>query len=55
MADVTHPDTTADPCCAPEQQATCCEPSAKTVCCGQRKRCGCEAGEAARKHDKECL
>jgi hypothetical protein len=44
MADMTGPDTTADPCCAPEQQATCCEPSAKADCCGQGEGCGCDAG-----------
>jgi hypothetical protein len=29
MADLTVAETTADPCCAPEQQANCCEPSAR--------------------------
>ena len=33
MAELTATDMTADPCCAPEQQATCCEPSAKADCC----------------------
>jgi hypothetical protein len=33
MAELTAPETTADACCAPEQQASCCEPSAKAGCC----------------------
>jgi arsenite methyltransferase len=44
MADMTAPDTTADPCCAPVQQATCCEPSAKADCCGHGEGCDCEEG-----------
>jgi arsenite methyltransferase len=38
--------TTADSCCAPQQQATCCEPSAKAECCdpSHGESCGCEAG-----------
>ncbi len=32
---------TADPCCAPERQATCCEPAAKDDCCGHEEGCGC--------------
>ena len=47
MADMTVADTTTDPCCAPEQQATCCEPSAKADCCGHDEGCGCDAGAAA--------
>jgi hypothetical protein len=41
MADLTTAEATADPCCAPEQQATCCEPSAKADCCDHEKDCGC--------------
>jgi arsenite methyltransferase len=44
MAELTTTDTSADPCCAPEQQATCCEPSAKADCCGHHEGCGCDAG-----------
>ncbi len=47
MADVTTAETTADPCCAPVQQATCCEPSEKAGCCGQGEGCGCDAGATA--------
>jgi arsenite methyltransferase len=43
MADMTAPDTTADPCCAPEQQAACCEPTEKADCCGRGNGCGCNA------------
>ena len=42
MADLTPAEATANPCCAPEQQATCCEPSAKTECCGHGEGCGCD-------------
>jgi hypothetical protein len=46
MAELTAPETTAaDPCCAPEQQASCCEPRAKADCCGHDQGCGCAAGE----------
>ncbi len=44
MADMTTTDTTIDPCCAPEEQATCCEPSQKASCCGDGEACGCDAG-----------
>jgi arsenite methyltransferase len=47
MADLTPVEATADPCCAPAQQATCCEPSAKAECCGHGDGCGCDAGSAA--------
>jgi hypothetical protein len=45
MAELTTTDTTADPCCTPEQQATCCEPSAKAECCNPShgERCDCTA------------
>jgi hypothetical protein len=43
MAELSTAETTADPCCAPEQQARCCEPSAKADCCGQGDCCGCDA------------
>jgi arsenite methyltransferase len=48
MAELTAAETTADPCCAPDQQATCCEPSAKADCCGPRhgEGCGCDAGNS---------
>jgi hypothetical protein len=45
MAELTAAGTTANSCCAPEQQATCCEPSAKGDCCGHDAGCGCDAGE----------
>jgi hypothetical protein len=44
MAELSATETTADPCCAPEQQASCCEPSAKADCCGHDEGCGCAAG-----------
>jgi hypothetical protein len=45
MAELTAAETTtADPCCAPEQQASCCEPSAKADCCDHEEGCGCAAG-----------
>jgi hypothetical protein len=44
MAELTAAETTADPCCAPEQQASCCEASAKAECCGHEEGCGCAAG-----------
>jgi len=47
MAELTAAETTADPCCASEQQATCCEPSAKSDCCGHNEGCGCAAGTTA--------
>jgi arsenite methyltransferase len=49
MAELTAPERTADPCCAPEQQASCCEPSAKADCCDSShgEGCGCAAGNAA--------
>jgi hypothetical protein len=43
MADMNTTETTAEPCCAPERQATCCEPSAKAECCGDGEGCGCDA------------
>jgi hypothetical protein len=44
MAELTVTDTTAaNPCCAPEQQASCCESSAKADCCGREEGCGCDA------------
>jgi|GEM_PF-2940969 len=43
MAELTTAETTADACCAPEQQATCCEPSDKAECCGHEAGCGCDA------------
>jgi arsenite methyltransferase len=52
MAELTTAETTADPCCAPEQQASCCEPSAKADCCGHKDGCGCAAGsDSARPTD----
>jgi hypothetical protein len=51
MAELTATDTTAaNPCCAPEQQASCCEPSAKADCCGHEEGCGCDAGRPAWSH-----
>ncbi len=49
MAELTPPQTNANSCCAPEQQASCCEPSAKEECCGagHGDGCGCAAGAAA--------
>jgi hypothetical protein len=44
MADLTSAEATADPCCAPAQQATCCEPSAKAECCDHGDGCDCDAG-----------
>jgi arsenite methyltransferase len=44
MVDLTPVETTADPCCAPEQQVACCEPSAKADCCAQDEGCGCAVG-----------
>jgi arsenite methyltransferase len=44
MADVNTAETIAEPCCAPEQQATCCEPSAKAECCGSAHDSGCGCG-----------
>jgi hypothetical protein len=44
MAELSTAETTADPCCAPEQQASCCEPSAKADCCGHDEGCGCDVG-----------
>jgi len=46
MAELTTAETTADACCAPEQQATCCEPSDKAECCGHEAGCGCDADAA---------
>lgn len=46
MAELTTAaETTANSCCAPEQQATCCEPSAKAECCdpSHGEGCGCAA------------
>jgi arsenite methyltransferase len=43
MAELNATETTTDPCCAPEQQASCCEPSAKPDCCGHEEGCGCDA------------
>ena len=48
MADLTAAATIADPCCAPEQQASCCEPSAKADCCGHEESCGCAASAIVR-------
>jgi hypothetical protein len=46
MADLTPVEAiSADPCCAPEQQASCCEPSAKAECCGHGDGCGCDAAQ----------
>jgi hypothetical protein len=53
MAELSTAETTADPCCAPEQQASCCEPSAKAECCGHDEGCGCAArqrGDATELH-----
>jgi hypothetical protein len=49
MDELTAPETTADACCAPEQQASCCEPSAKADCCDSShgEGCGCAAGSTA--------
>jgi arsenite methyltransferase len=47
MAELSAAERTADPCCAPEQQASCCEPSAKAECCGHEDGCGCAAGSDA--------
>ena len=46
MAELIAAETTANPCCAPEQQADCCEPSAKADCCDptHTEGCGCAAG-----------
>jgi arsenite methyltransferase len=44
MAELTAAETTADPCCVPEAQASCCEPSAKADCCGHEEGCGRAAG-----------
>ena len=44
MAELTATETSADACCALEQQATCCEPSDKAECCGHDEGCGCDAG-----------
>jgi hypothetical protein len=46
MVELSTMDTTADPCCAPEQQVTCCEPSVKAHCCGHEESCGCDATTA---------
>jgi hypothetical protein len=45
MAELTAAETTADACCAPEQQASCCEQSAKGECCdpSHGEGCGCAA------------
>ena len=49
MAELTAPERTADPCCAPEPKASCCEPSARADCCDSShgQGCGCAAGSAA--------
>jgi hypothetical protein len=48
MAEIGAPEVaTADPCCAPERQASCCEPDAKAKCCGRDEGCGCAAGDDA--------
>jgi arsenite methyltransferase len=44
MAELTATDTTADACCAAEEQAACCESGDKADCCGQGEDCGCDAG-----------
>jgi arsenite methyltransferase len=44
VADMTAPDTTTDPCCAPVEQATCCEPSERADCCVHGEGCGCDTG-----------
>jgi arsenite methyltransferase len=47
---ITETDTasTANSCCAPEQQANCCEPATKAECCdpSHGEGCGCAAGVA---------
>ena len=47
MAELNATETTADSCCAAEQQASCCEPSAKADCCGHDRGCGCTAGASS--------
>ncbi len=50
MAELSTTDeTTANPCCRREAQATCCEPSAKCECCdpSHGEGCGCAAGSTA--------
>jgi hypothetical protein len=47
MAELAATKTTADPCCASEQQTSCCEPSAKVDCCGHEDGCACAAGSDA--------
>jgi arsenite methyltransferase len=44
MAELSTTNTTADRCCAAEEQAICCEPGAKADCCGHEEGCGCDAG-----------
>ncbi len=44
MAELNPPETAADPCCPPSEQAACCEPTAKAGCCGHEQGCGCAAG-----------
>jgi hypothetical protein len=47
MAELSAAETTADSCCAPEQQAACCEPSEKRDCCAPESgSCGCSAGQS---------
>ncbi len=45
MVELITAETTAHPCCAPEQHPTCCAPSAKAECCdpSQGEGCGCAA------------
>jgi hypothetical protein len=50
MAEMSDAETTADPCCAPEAQASRCEPSAKAECCGARKQ-----GAIAHRVEESCL
>ncbi len=59
MAELSATETSTNPCCAPETQATCCEPSAKADCCGDSHAdgCGCDAGSSSsgdvREHVRE--
>jgi len=46
MAELSPAETSAEQCCAPEQQADCCEPSAKADCCGHGEGCDCDVGAA---------
>jgi hypothetical protein len=47
MAELSAAETTADSCCAPEQQAACCEPGEKRDCCAPESgSCGCSVGQS---------